>query len=169
MSIFTESATEDSNEPEKTRWRAVVLALVVTAVASYGIMRWYQYQIPLGYFREGVAGIRSGNWDVVQLQTTALTGNPEFSSHRDYLEAAFEIYRGELDKAEGLLETAGNDPAVQPYALVAEGVIALQRGDLEKAKTKAQAALELDAELPEANELKRGLENIEQPLSLIHI
>ena len=101
MSIFTESATEDSNEPEKTRWWAVVLALVVTAVASYGIMRWYQYQIPLGYFREGVAGIRSGNWDVVQLQTTALTGNPEFSSHRDYLEAAFEIYRGELDKAEG--------------------------------------------------------------------
>ena len=167
MSIFTESATEDSNEPEKTRWWAVVLALVVTAVASYGIMRWYQYQIPLGYFREGVAGIRSGNWDVVQLQTTALTGNPEFSSHRDYLEAAFEIYRGELDKAEGLLETAGNDPAVQPYALVAEGVIALQRGDLEKAKTKAQAALELDAELPEANELKRGLENIEQPMTRV--
>ena len=130
-------------------------------------MRWYQYQIPLGYFREGVAGIRSGNWDVVQLQTTALTGNPEFSSHRDYLEAAFEIYRGELDKAEGLLETAGNDPAVQPYALVAEGVIALQRGDLERAKTKAQAALELDAELPEAKEVKRGLENIEQPMTRV--
>lgn len=167
MTTETEPTLDDLNEPEKTRWWAVILAIGVTAVVAYGIMRWQQYQVPLGYFHEGVAGIRTGNWDLVQLQTTALTGRQEFKPHRDYLEAAMEINRGDLDTAEQLLESAKASDLVHPYALAAEGVIALQRGDLEGAKAKAKAALEMDPELPEATQLSRGLENIEQPMTRV--
>jgi tetratricopeptide (TPR) repeat protein len=167
LTTETEPTLDDLNEPEKTRWWAVILAIGVTAVVAYGIMRWQQYQVPLGYFHEGVAGIRTGNWDLVQLQTTALTGRQEFKPHRDYLEAAMEINRGDLDTAEELLESAKTSDLVHPYALAAEGVIALQRGNLEDAKAKAEAALELDPELPEATQLSRGLENIEQPMTRV--
>jgi tetratricopeptide (TPR) repeat protein len=167
LTTDTESSLDDLNEPEKTRWWAVVLAVGVTAVAAYGIIRWTQYQVPLGYFHEGVAGIRTGNWELVQLQTTALTGNKEFKPHRDYLEAAMEINRGDLDAAQDLLDSAKTNAMVEPYAVAAEGVIALQRGDLDGAKAKAKAALDLDPELPEATQLSRGLENIEQPMTRV--
>ena len=167
VSTDTENSLDDLNEPEKTRWFAVILAIGVTAAAAYGIIRWYQYQVPLGYFHEGVAGIRTGNWDLVQLQTTALTGKKAFKPHHDYLEAAMEINRGDLETAEELLDSAKTNDLVQPYAIAAEGVIALQRGDLDGAKAKAKAALELDPELPEATQLSRGLENVELPMTRV--
>ena len=170
MNETTETKTESAAatpEPEKTRWWAVFLALGVTAVICFFGIQYYQYAKPQNDFEQGLSGIRNGDWALVRLQITALRGNRRFEAHHDYLESALKINGGELNEAELLLEKPLEHEDLKSLALVAEGIIALQRRDLDLAKSKVADALEIDPDLPEAIRLSENLDGVELPMTRV--
>lgn len=155
------------DQTEQTRWWAVGIALALTAVVSYLAVSYYQTAIPRGYFEDGVLAIQGQEWGKVQRFATTLQPYPKFTAQRAYLLGAIELNRGELDKAERYFDEALKSAEVKPRALALQGVIAYQKGDLEKARELVNQSLELDSDLFEAVELEKSLLDADQPLNRV--
>ncbi|HAN97901.1 MAG TPA: hypothetical protein DCQ98_10925 [Planctomycetaceae bacterium] len=152
---------------ERTRWWAVGVALGLTGLVAWMALGYYKSAVPRGHFEDGVLAIREGKWMNVRRAATALKASPDFLPHLSYLEAALEANDQDFETAAKYLTRALENPEVRPMALAMSGMLDYRDGDFEAARAKANEALKLVPELPEATQLLAVLEDADQPMARV--
>ena len=149
--------------------RPLVVAIVVLAIAPAAWLGWSLRSTPQKLLAPAVRALDEGDYDLLRLKRSALEGAAGLQRHRDLIDAALLVERGELAQAEQQLAAVSEapDPPLPWLTALTRGRLAQARGEWESAQVFYQQALDANSESVGARRGIRAVGEILAPLEAV--